>query len=56
VGLRAWIDRRVAPHFEKGGRLQRWHVFYEMFDTMLYSRPASHAVPRMCATASTSSA
>ena len=38
--LRAWIDRRVAPHFERGGRLQRWHVFYEMFDTMLYS-PAS---------------
>jgi Na+-transporting NADH:ubiquinone oxidoreductase subunit B len=37
MGLRAWIDRQVAPHFERGGKWQRWHVFYEMFDTMLYS-------------------
>lgn len=37
MGLRAFIDARIAPHFEKGGRLARYHTFYEMFDTMLYS-------------------
>lgn len=37
MGLRTWLDRRVAPHFERGGKWHRWHVFYEMFDTMLYS-------------------
>lgn len=37
--LRAYIDRRIAPHFEKGGKYERFHVFYEMFDTMLYSPP-----------------
>jgi len=37
VGLRAHIDRCIAPHFHKGGRLERFYVFYEMFDTMLYS-------------------
>ncbi len=40
MGLRKFIDKRVAPHFHDGGRLQRYYVFYEMFDTMLYS-PAS---------------
>jgi Na+-transporting NADH:ubiquinone oxidoreductase subunit B len=39
VGLRAYIDRRIAPNFEKGGKYERFHVFYEMFDTMLYSPP-----------------
>jgi Na+-transporting NADH:ubiquinone oxidoreductase subunit B len=47
VGLRKFIDERIAPHFHEGGRLQRYYVFYEMFDTMLYSpaattRAASH--------------
>jgi Na+-transporting NADH:ubiquinone oxidoreductase subunit B len=37
MGLRTWLDRSVAPHFERGGKWHRWHVFYEMFDTMLYS-------------------
>jgi Na+-transporting NADH:ubiquinone oxidoreductase subunit B len=37
MGLRRFIDRRIAPHFEKGGRLERFYVFYEMFDTMLYT-------------------
>lgn len=37
MGLRAYIDRRIAPHFEKGGKYERYYVFYEMFDTMLYS-------------------
>jgi len=40
MGLRQFIDVRISPHFHKGGRLQRYYVFYEMFDTMLYS-PAS---------------
>lgn len=37
MGLRAFVDRRVAPHFERGGKYHRFYVFYEMFDTMLYS-------------------
>jgi len=37
VGLRKFIDERIAPHFHEGGKLQRYYVFYEMFDTMLYS-------------------
>lgn len=35
--LREYIDRSIAPHFNKGGRYARFHTFYEMFDTMLYS-------------------
>jgi len=41
VGLRAFVDRRIAPHFERGGKYQRFYVFYEMFDTMLYSPPST---------------
>lgn len=37
MGLRHYLDRKVAPHFHEGGRLQNYYVFYEMFDTMLYS-------------------
>lgn len=37
--LRQWIDARIAPHFEPGGKYARFHTFYEMFDTMLYSPP-----------------
>ena len=37
MGLRKFIDKRIAPHFHEGGKLQRYYVFYEMFDTMLYS-------------------
>ncbi|MFU8877187.1 MAG: NADH:ubiquinone reductase (Na(+)-transporting) subunit B [Wenzhouxiangellaceae bacterium] len=39
MGLRKYIDDRIAPHFHKGGKLERYYVFYEMFDTMLYSPP-----------------
>jgi Na+-transporting NADH:ubiquinone oxidoreductase subunit B len=35
------VDRRIAPHFERGGKYQRFYVFYEMFDTMLYSPPST---------------
>ncbi len=37
MGLRAYIDRKIAPHFHEGGRFKQYYVFYEMFDTMLYS-------------------
>ncbi|MEX0730074.1 MAG: NADH:ubiquinone reductase (Na(+)-transporting) subunit B [Aquisalimonadaceae bacterium] len=37
MGLRKFIDNCIAPHFHEGGKLQRYYVFYEMFDTMLYS-------------------
>ena len=47
MGLRRYLDSKVAPHFHEGGRLQKYYVFYEMFDTMLYSpdsvtRSAAH--------------
>jgi Na+-transporting NADH:ubiquinone oxidoreductase subunit B len=41
VGLRQYIDTHIAPHFHKGGKLERYYVFYEMFDTMLYSPDAT---------------
>lgn len=41
MGLRAFIDSRISPHFHKGGRFERFYVFYEMFDTMLYSPSAT---------------
>jgi Na+-transporting NADH:ubiquinone oxidoreductase subunit B len=37
VGLRTYIDDKIAPHFEKGGKYEKYYVFYEMFDTMLYT-------------------
>jgi len=37
VGLRKYIDEKIAPHFHEGGKYERYYVFYEMFDTMLYS-------------------
>lgn len=40
MSLRKFLDSRIAPHFHEGGRFERYYVFYEMFDTMLYS-PAS---------------
>ena len=41
MGLRAFVDRRIAPHFERGGKYNRFYTFYEMFDTMLYSPPST---------------
>lgn len=40
MSLRQFLDRKIAPHFHDGGRLQKYYVFYEMFDTMLYSPAA----------------
>jgi Na+-transporting NADH:ubiquinone oxidoreductase subunit B len=37
--VRARLDR-IAPHFEHGGRLQKWHPLWEAVDTFFYS-PAS---------------
>jgi Na+-transporting NADH:ubiquinone oxidoreductase subunit B len=37
--LRARLDR-IAPHFERGGRLHKWHPLWEAADTFFYS-PAS---------------
>jgi Na+-transporting NADH:ubiquinone oxidoreductase subunit B len=37
--LRARLDR-IAPTFEKGGKLHRWHPLWEAMDTFIYS-PAS---------------
>ena len=34
--LRQRLDR-VAPHFEKGGRLHRWHPLWEAMDTFFYA-------------------
>ena len=39
MSLRGFLDR-VEPHFTKGGKYERWFVFFEMFDTMLY-KPSS---------------
>jgi Na+-transporting NADH:ubiquinone oxidoreductase subunit B len=36
--LRRQLDR-IAPHFEKGGRLQRWYPLWEAADTFFYTPP-----------------
>jgi len=37
--VRAQLDQ-IAPHFEHGGKLQKWHPLWEAVDTFFYS-PAS---------------
>ena len=37
--LRDRLDR-IAPTFEKGGRLHRWHPLWEAMDTFFYSPPS----------------
>ena len=37
--VRAQLDR-IAPHFEHGGQLAKWHPLWEAVDTFFYS-PAS---------------
>jgi Na+-transporting NADH:ubiquinone oxidoreductase subunit B len=37
--LRQRLDR-IAPTFEKGGRLHRWHPLWEAMDTFFYSPPS----------------
>lgn len=37
MGMRSFLDDKVAPHFHEGGKFEKYYTFYEMFDTMLYS-------------------
>tara|TARA_R110002072_G_scaffold4280_8_gene30255 strand:- start:27715 stop:28908 length:1194 start_codon:yes stop_codon:yes gene_type:complete len=36
MGLRAIFDK-MEPHFEKGGRYEKWYALYEAADTIFYS-------------------
>ena len=38
TGLRGWIER-PGRHFQKGGRLEKFHALYEATDTFLYTPP-----------------
>jgi len=41
--LRDFLDK-VEPHFEKGGKYEKFYAFYEMIDTFFYSPPTvTHA-------------
>ena len=37
MGMRSFLDDKVAPHFHEGGKFEKYYTFYEMFDTMLYT-------------------
>lgn len=39
MGLRQFFDR-IEPHFEKGGRFERWYALYEAVDTIFYTPPS----------------
>ncbi|MGM0449889.1 MAG: NADH:ubiquinone reductase (Na(+)-transporting) subunit B [Pseudomonadota bacterium] len=39
MGLRQFFDR-IEPHFEKGGRFERWYPLYEAVDTIFYTPPS----------------
>ncbi|MBD2859098.1 NADH:ubiquinone reductase (Na(+)-transporting) subunit B [Spongiibacter sp. KMU-158] len=36
MGLRSFLDS-IEPHFEKGGRFEKWYALYEAADTIFYS-------------------
>ena len=36
--IRSTLDK-IEPHFEKGGKLERYYALYEVFDTFLYQPP-----------------
>lgn len=36
MGLRSIFDK-MEPHFEKGGRFEKWYALYEAVDTIFYS-------------------
>jgi len=36
MGLRQFLDT-IEPHFEKGGKYERWYALYEAADTIFYS-------------------
>jgi len=39
MGLRGFLDS-IAPHFEKGGKYEKWYPLYEAVDTIFYSPPS----------------
>ena len=39
MGLRQILDR-VEPHFDEGGRFERWYPLYEAVDTIFYTPPS----------------
>lgn len=39
MGLRSFLDK-IAHHFEKGGKLEKWYALFEAIDTFLY-KPGS---------------
>lgn len=39
MGLRQTLDR-MEPHFEKGGRFERWYPLFEAVDTIFYTPPS----------------
>ena len=53
--LRKMLDG-VAPKFEKGGPLHKFHALYEAPDTIFFTRARSLRPAPMCGMASTSSA
>ena len=45
MGLRNFLDK-LHPHFDVGGRYERWYALYEMVDTFLYSvKDVTHIAP-----------
>ncbi|MFT5481958.1 MAG: Na+-transporting NADH:ubiquinone oxidoreductase subunit B [Halieaceae bacterium] len=36
MGLRKFLDS-IEPHFQGGGRYEKWYALYEVFDTFLYT-------------------
>lgn len=43
--LREYLDKNVKPHFEKGGKFERFYYVYEAHDTLLYA-PGTVTNPR----------
>jgi len=39
MGLRSIFDK-MEPHFEKGGKYEKWYALYEVVDTFFYSPPS----------------
>ena len=37
MGLRKYLDN-ITPHFEKGGKYEKYYTIFEMVETLLYTR------------------
>ena len=47
MGLKKFLEK-IEPHFEPGGKLQRWYALYEAAATIFYTRgqlPAGVRIP-----------